>query len=84
MSIFFLPKTLAVPHARPAPPLVGSEKALDAARADQRRICAAQRVPRIRVCEGRLVARSSQVRKCPARAIEPGIFYWEIRPGCQD
>ena len=59
---FFLPKAPAIPDARPAPPLVGSEKAPDAARADQRRLRAAERVPRIRIREGWLDARSSQTR----------------------
>src|SRR5579859_4300429 len=51
---FFLPKALAVLDALAAPSLVGSEKAPDATRAHQWRVCPAQRLPRIRLCKGRL------------------------------
>src|ERR1700743_1980307 len=51
---FFLPKALAVPDTCTASSLVGSEKPPDAACTHQRRVCPAERVPRVRVCEGRL------------------------------
>src|SRR5258708_2858137 len=54
---FFLPKTLAVPDTFTAPSLVGSKEAAHSTRTDQRRLCAAQRLTGIYVCEGRLSLR---------------------------
>jgi len=70
---FFLPKTLAVPDTCAAPPLVGTEKASYAARADQRRVCSTQRVPRIRLCESRLKQRRLDSQGMPG-AIASGIL----------
>src|SRR5258708_40032763 len=72
---FFLPKALAVPDAFAAPSLVGSEKASDATRAHQWRVCSAQRLPRIHLCKGRLKNTVCSSVRMPG-VIAPGIFHF--------